>query len=130
MRLATTIASFLCLVSACATDDSADPVISDLTATPSSMTVGQQATISGTLVFDDPDGDLEELGAEITMPDGMRQALPMTDLIGVGDMTSGTLAWRMIVVPPTAGTYTLSLWLADADGHESNRLEATATATP
>ena len=129
MRLAAAIAPFLSLLVAC-TDDSASPTISDLTATPSSMTVGQQATVSGTMVFDDPDGNLEQLGAEVTLPDHSVQALPMTDLIGVGTMKTGTLGWRMAVIPPMAGEYKLSLWLTDADGNESNRLETTATATP
>jgi hypothetical protein len=124
------IASALALVSACAADDSASPTISDLTASPSSMKVGQQVTVSGTLVFEDADGNLDQLGAEITMPDGTVRPLAMTDLLGVGDMTNGTLGWQMFVVPPTAGTYKLSLWLTDHDGNESNRLETTATATP
>jgi hypothetical protein len=119
----------LTLTTACATD-ATSPEISELTATPNTMTVGEQVTLSGTLHFDDPDGDLDQLGAEITLPDQTRQALPMTNLIGVGSMTTGTLGWRMLVVPPSAGDYTLSLWLTDASGNESNRLEAVATATP
>lgn len=129
MRLAAILAPLFFVATAC-TDDSSAPEISDLTATPSSMTVGQQVTVSGTLVFEDPDGDLAQLGGELTLPDGRVQPLQMTDLLGVGDMKSGTLGWRMTVVPPSAGTYTLTLWLTDGDGNESNRLAATATATP
>jgi len=113
-----------------ATDDTATPEISDLTATPSTMKVGQQATVTGTLHFDDADGDLSTLDGEITMPDGTKAALRSTDVTAIGAMTTGTLSWAMIVVPPSAGSYTLTLWVTDADGHESNRLETTATAAP
>jgi hypothetical protein len=119
----------LALAAGCATDTST-PEISDLTATPSTMKVGQQATVTGTFHFDDADGDLEQLNGEITMPDGTKQALRNTDVTGIGAMTTGTLSWAMIVVPPAAGSYKLELWVTDADGHESNRLETTATATP
>lgn len=118
------------LGAACATDDGSTPAISDLTGSPSTMTVGQQATVGGTMLFDDADGNLVHLSGEIVLPDDTVRALAKTSLTGVGTMTSGTLAWQMIVVPPMAGSYTLSLWVIDADGHESNHLDMTATATP
>lgn len=119
--------SFL-LAGGCAADDGTAPEISDLTATPTTMTVGQQVTVTGTLHFDDPEGDLDQLGAEITIPDGTKQALRNVDLSTVGTVTTGTLTWALIVVPPAAGTYTLALWVTDANGNDSNRLETTATA--
>jgi len=127
MRLAAI--SLLVLAAAC-TDDSASPTISDLTGSPTSMKVGQQVTMTGTMMFDDPDGNLAQLGGEITLPDQRVQELRMTDLAGVGSMKTGTLGWQMAVIPPMAGDYTLALWVTDADGNESNHLETTATATP
>lgn len=121
--------AILCLaLAACTSDDSAAPTISNLTYSPSNVTVGQQATISGTMTFDDPDGDLDQMGVEITLPDNSKQQLAMTDLQNVGSMTDGQLGWALIVVPPMAGAYKLELWLTDAVGHESNRLQANATA--
>jgi hypothetical protein len=120
----------LCLaLAACASDDdTAAPMISNLTASPNSLPVGQQTTVSGTVMFSDPDGDLDQLGVEVTLPDQSKQALPMTDLQNVGTMTDGSIAWALIIAPPSAGTYRMALWITDADGHDSNRLEASATA--
>ena len=127
MRTAILLVTCLALV-ACASDDSTAPTISNLSYSPMSLPVGMQTTISGTIAFNDPDGDLEQLGAEITLPDGSKQTLPMTNLQNVGTMTDGSIGWALIVVPPSAGTYHMSLWITDADGHTSNKLEASATA--
>ena len=115
------------LFTAC-TDDSTAPAISDLTFSPSSLPVGQQTTISGTIKFSDPDGDLDQLGVEVTLPDQSKQTLPMTDLQNVGTMTDGTIGWALIMAPPQAGTYHMALWITDADGNKSNHLDASATA--
>jgi hypothetical protein len=127
MRTIILLASCLALA-ACTSDDSAAPTISDMTYSPMSMTVGVQTTISGTIKFTDPDGDLDQLAVEITLPDQSKSMVPMSDLQNVGSMTSGTIAWALIAVPPTAGTYRMSLWITDADGNLSNKLEGSATA--
>ncbi|HEY5945697.1 MAG TPA: hypothetical protein VIV40_09410 [Kofleriaceae bacterium] len=115
-------------IAACTSDDTTPPTISNLTFSPNALPVGQQTTINGTIGFADPDGDLDQLGVEITLPDQSKQALPMTDLQNVGTMTDGTIAWALIIAPPAAGAYHLSLWITDVDGHASNHLEANATA--
>jgi hypothetical protein len=127
MRTAFLLCSCLSLI-ACADDDTTAPTISNLTASPATLPVGTQTTVSGTVTFSDPDGDLEQLGVEVTLPDQSKQTLPMTNLQNVGTMTDGTIAWALIVVPPAAGPYKMSLWITDADGHTSNHLEASATA--
>jgi hypothetical protein len=127
MRTALLLSSCLSLV-ACASDDTTAPTISNLTFSPTALPVGQQTTVSGTVAFSDPDGDLDQLGVEVTLPDQTKQALPMTDLQNIGTMTDGSIAWALIIVPPTGGTYRMSLWITDADGHASNRLEAAAAA--
>ena len=122
-------ALLLCIaLTACASDDSTAPTISNLTFSPSSLPVGQQTTVSGNFGFTDPDGDLDQLGVEVTLPDQSKQSLPMTDLQNVGTMTDGSIAWALIIAPPAAGTYGMSLWITDADGHASNHLEASANA--
>jgi hypothetical protein len=122
-------ALLLCaLLAACTSDDSSAPTISNLTLSPSSLPVGQQTTVGGTITFSDPDGDLDQLGVEVTLPDQSKQTLPMTDVQNVGTMTEGTLSWALIIAPPSAGTYHMSLWITDADAHESNHLDATVTA--
>ena len=127
MRTALLLCSCLSLV-ACASDDTTAPTISNLTFSPTALPVGQQTTVSGTVAFSDPDGDLDQLGVEVTLPDQTKQALPMTDLQNVGTMTDGSIAWALIIVPPTGGTYHMSLWITDRDGHTSNHLEAAAAA--
>lgn len=125
----TAILMSTCLLAACASDDNGTaPTISNLTLSPSTLPVGQQTTINGSLGFSDPDGDLVDLGVELTLPDQSKQTLPMTALQNVGTMTNGSIAWALIVVPPTAGTYRLALWIVDANGNESNRLDGTAAA--
>ena len=119
----------LCLaLAACTSDDGTAPAIANLTFSPNALPVGQQTTINGNFTFTDPDGDLDQLGVELTLPDQSKQSLPMTDLQNVGTMTDGTIAWALIVAPPAAGTYHLSLWITDSDGNKSNHLEANATA--
>jgi hypothetical protein len=115
-------------LAACTSDDSSAPTISNLTFSPSSLSVGQQTTVSGTLAFSDPDGDLDQIGVEVTLPDQTKQTVPMTNVQNVGAMTEGTLSWAVIITPPAAGTYRLSLWITDAVEHESNHLDAVATA--
>ena len=116
------------LAAGCTDDDGSAPTISNLVFSPSAVTVGQQTTISGTLAFADPDGDLVDLGVELTLPDQSKQALPMTPLQNVGTMTDGSVAWSLFVAPPAAGAYGLALWLVDEGGHESNRLAGTLQA--
>lgn len=128
MRTALLLCSCLALVACASDDDTTAPTISNLTFSPAALPVGQQTTVSGTIAFTDPDGDLDQLGAEITLPDQSKQALAMTDLQNVGTMTDGSIAWALIVVPPAAGTYRLQIWITDLDGHASNRLEASANA--
>lgn len=120
--------SCLALV-ACASDDNgAVPTITNLTLSQTTLPVGQQTTVSGTVAFEDPDGDLMELGVELTLPDTSKQTLPMTPLQNIGTMTSGTIAWSLIIAPPSAGTYGMELWTVDANGNASNRLDAALTA--
>ena len=118
----------LALAAGCTDDDGSAPTISSLAFSPATVIVGQQTTISGTLAFADPDGDLVDLGVELTLPDQSTQTLPMTPLQNVGTMTDGSVAWSLFVAPPAAGTYGLALWLVDASGHASNRLAGTLQA--
>ena len=127
MRTTLLLCSCLALA-ACTTDDNAAPTISNLTYAPNTMTVGVQTTISGSLDFSDPDGNLDQLAVEVTLPDQSKQMLPMTDLQNVGTMTEGTIAWALIVVPPSAGRYDMKIWITDVEGDPSNQLSGSAMA--
>ncbi|HEY5924658.1 MAG TPA: hypothetical protein VIV11_23425 [Kofleriaceae bacterium] len=127
MRTTLLLCSCLALV-ACTTDDNTAPTISNLAYSPMTMPVGTQTTITGSLNFSDPDGDLDQLAVEITLPDASKQTLPMTDLQNVGSMTEGTIAWALIVVPPAAGRYDMKIWITDIEGEPSNQLMGSAMA--
>lgn len=113
---------------ACSSDSGSAPEIANLTYSPMTVTTGQASVVTGSITFADTDGDLAQLGAEVTLPDASKQSLPMTDLRGVGDMTEGTLAFQLSFVPPAAGAYRFALFITDDGDHESNRLEGTITA--
>lgn len=116
------------VLAACGSDSGTTPTISTLTYSPMTATHGQQSTITGTFLFDDKDGDLAELAAEITLPDNSKQSLPATDIRNIGDTKQGTLNFQMILIPPTAGAYQFALWVTDDGDNDSNRLTGTVTA--
>jgi hypothetical protein len=127
MRTALLLSCVLSLAACGTDDDDAAPTISNLSFTPATITVGQQTTLNGTFAFTDPDGDAMNLAVELTLPDQSKQALPTTPLQNVGTMTSGSIAWALIVTPPSPGAYKLALWILDANENESNQLEGTIT---
>jgi hypothetical protein len=110
------------MLAACTDDPGTAPTISNLTFDPETVIAGQQVTVTGTFTFDDADGDLAQLGVDVTMPDQTNQRLPMTDVRGVGETTRGTLGFQMTLVPPAVGDYQFELFLTDEEEHESNRL--------
>lgn len=104
------------------------PVISDITFSPDKAVVGTQVTITGSVKFTDPDGDVDSLHVEIKLPGGSSQSIPSVQVQGAGGVTQSQAAFAIILLPPAAGEYVLSVWLADAAGSASNKLEATVTA--
>jgi hypothetical protein len=98
------------------------PEISALTYTPETVSIGQ-STVSGSITFDDPDGDLANLNLEITTPDGQVQTIPSANIAAIGDATTGSLPFAMVFIPPAIGDYTFQLWISDDEGNDSNRLD-------
>jgi hypothetical protein len=116
-----------CFLSACTDEPGAAPEISELTFSPTTLTAGVQGTVSGQLQFVDPDGDASKLGFEVILPDQTQQTLPLADLQNVGSQTEGAIGWAVIVAPPTPGNYRFFVFIRDAEGHDSNKLEGTLT---
>ncbi len=108
--------------------DGTPPSISNLSLTPMTLTTGQQNLLAGALAFVDPDADVLELGVSVELLDGSRQTLPIVDVRSSAGVAEGSVQVTLSMVPPAAGTYRFQLWLIDALGGESNRLEATAQA--
>lgn len=108
--------------------DGTPPAIANLSLTPTTLTAGQQNAMTGSLTFVDPEADVLDLGIEIELPDASHQALPLTDVRGSAGTAEGTIQISLAIVPPAAGTYRLEVWLEDAMGYASNRLETSAQA--
>src|SRR5512139_3640708 len=64
-----TLLVLLLFASACASDEGTAPTIAALSYSPTTVTQGVATTITGSFTFDDSDGDLAELGVEVTRPD-------------------------------------------------------------
>jgi hypothetical protein len=113
------------LLLGCGGDGGDPPAISALTYGPDTIPSAQQSSVSGTLQFQDPDADLTQLGAAVTLPDGTVQELPLTALQGYAGQVTGRVTLTLTIVPPVAGTYGFEVWVIDAQDHASNRLEGT-----
>jgi len=111
-----------------ACDHGAPPSIANLTASPLTVPVGTATTISGQLSFVDEDGDIDQFAISVVLPGGARQDIPPQDAQGVDGLTAGTLAWALILTPPTPGSYELEVSLVDVEGNASNVLTTMVTA--
>jgi hypothetical protein len=108
--------------------DGTAPSISDLSLVPATLTAGQPNVMKAQLSFVDPDADVSDLIIAIELPDRSRQMAPPSDVIGSAGKTEGTAGVNLTIMPPDPGTYHFELWLKDANGAESNRLEASVQA--
>jgi len=112
----------------CSSDDGAAPTIATLVYSPMTVPSGAQSTISGTFTFQDKDGDAAQIGIDVRLPDQTMQELPLSDLQNVGEMTSGTINFAVIISPPFAGTYQFEVFIVDDADNESNHLMGSLTA--
>jgi hypothetical protein len=107
-------------LAACGGSSGAAPTISNLSIKPSTVSVGTASTVTGTLVVSDGDLDETEIDATITLPNGQSQALPPTVLQGAATQTSAAIQFAMLIDPPTAGKYVVSITVKDMEGMPSN----------
>jgi hypothetical protein len=104
------------------------PTLSQLELEPTSVAVGQNAAIAGTVAFADADGDVAEVGMTVVLPDGRAQDVARTAVTGTDGLEAGTLQLSLQLTPPAAGIYTLEVFVIDEAGHESNRVSQEVTA--
>jgi hypothetical protein len=123
-----TLAVFALLAGCSSGGDGKAPSIAALTYSPMTVPAGVQTTVSGSFTFTDEDGDADQLGIDVTLPDNSTQSLPKSDLQNVGDMTSGTIAFSVFITPPTAGSYKFAIFITDEGDNTSNKLMGTLTA--
>ncbi|MBS2019257.1 MAG: hypothetical protein JST00_40715 [Deltaproteobacteria bacterium] len=110
-----------CLVAGCAGEGAA-PNVKDLTisdATVSALTVGKAGLLEGSVTVEDVDGDIDELYAEITVPDGRSQTLAPQKLAGTSGVKSAPVKLVLALQPPAAGEYTLNVWIRDEKDNDS-----------
>jgi hypothetical protein len=107
---------------------SAPPSISRLQEDRHVVIVDTASSLSGTFDFEDPDGDVELLAVELTVPTGEMGELPRAPLAGVDGVSQGTSNWSVSVEPQVVGEFAYEIWVIDRAGNESNRLPGGFTA--
>jgi hypothetical protein len=127
VRLATSL--LLCALAGCTAKTASGPTtISDLSISPATATVATQTTFTGTFELADPGGDETEIDATIALPGGQPMALPPTMLQGNTGATVSPVEFLLPFAPPSAGTYTVTVFIKNSDGTSSNTLTGTITA--
>jgi hypothetical protein len=115
----------LALASILACSSSA-PTISGLSITPTEITAGSAATLSGQFDFADPDGDLSDVAMTITRG-SQTSTIPKAPLQGVGGQQSGKATFAALLQVPTPGPVELRVTAYDGAGNVSNELTTTVT---
>ncbi len=108
--------------------EAAPITIHDLSLTPTNVPAGKVSTLSGTVTFDAPDADVAQLAVEVALPGGSVQSLPRSDVPGAHGLKSGPLEVALLLGPPVAGDYVVTLRLVDSHGGLSNPLSVTVEA--
>ena len=100
------------------------PTISNLQYTPQSATLNQDGgliNVTGTLDFNDIDGNLSTLTINIYDSNGTPLAPPTTSQIqGASGVTSGTIGIVVAVNTTVAGSYSFGIHVTDSIGLQSN----------
>lgn len=109
-------------------DGGSAPVVDSLTLSGEDARVGMLSTVTGTLGFSDPDGDVEEARIELSDPAGTTTTV-MTEIVGVSGMTEGTVVLQLAVLAMETGEHEATLTLIDAEGNESDPETATFEVT-
>jgi hypothetical protein len=121
VALALALAVGCLLLTACGSDNNGfPPSIANLSYSPTSGTVGQTITITGTFSFTDREGDVDTFGGAVSGPGGTATLSPQS--AGVSGLTEGTVQFALVIVAQAAGTYQFQLWLVDKPGNRSNIL--------
>jgi hypothetical protein len=88
------------------------------------------ASISGTVNYSDPDGDISQSQFDLVAPSGMAQT---SSLVPISDVTQGPLGmvdFTINFTPMEVGLYHFDVWIVDLQGRESNRLQGPIRVSP
>jgi hypothetical protein len=105
----------------------AAPKISNMVLMPDTVKVGQQVSLQGTVDFEDADGDLKTLVANLKV--GGQSISSESAVQNLTGQKSGTAALGVTLVIPSEGPVELSATLVDAKGNRSNTLTKIVQAT-
>lgn len=101
------------------------PVISNLSMSPNSAEQMQgDGTVTVTATFDFEDTGLDIASMQIDVSDGSSSAI---DLAGTINTKTGSISQQINVLTTHVGTFAVTIWLDDAVGDESNRLDRNVT---
>ena len=103
------------------------PTIRGLTISPMTIEVAKLATLSGQFDFEDPDGDLAQIGLTIRTA-GQSTTVPKSNLQNLSGQKSGKGIYAAAAQVPQAGPVDLLVVVYDAAGHASNELQVTVAA--
>jgi hypothetical protein len=125
--LAVAAASLLACSSSSDSKGSA-PTIKDFVLSPTTLTVGQNAKLDGSMTIEDVDGDIAGASGEVTFPDG--KVAPIQDVgLSAGNAKSAPVVYTIPSLPvPTAGEYTVSVQARDQAGNQSAKAVVKLTA--
>lgn len=104
------------------------PTIRDFVLAPTSLKVGVQTELNGTMTVEDVDGDIAGTSGEVTFPDG--KIVPIQDVnLSAGNKTSIPVIYKIPQLPvPMAGEYVVSVQARDAEGNQSAKASIKLTA--
>ncbi len=100
------------------TDPGAPPTIESFTLGQADVPVGVGTTLTGTLAFTDPDGDVADAELVVTDPAGADTAVS-TPVQGADGLDAGSVSVAIQFAAPTPGDYFISATLHDAEGNAS-----------
>jgi hypothetical protein len=106
------------------------PSIRMLVYSPNAASQGVMASISGTVNYSDPDGDISQSQFDLVAPSGMAQT---SSLVPISDVTQGPLGmvdFTINFTPMEVGLYHFDVWIVDLQGRESNRLQGPIRVSP
>ena len=100
------------------------PVVESWSVQADAVTVGEVSTLNGTLVFNDPDGDLDQAEIEVIDPEGT-SAMVTAEIVGVEGLTEGSVGVQVSFLAHRAGVFEVRVVLLDVQGNASEPASTT-----
>ncbi len=99
-------------------------LISDLKIEPSVASVGERTTLIGSVKFEDPDGDITTLRAEV------RGGKTVTTPLRLAGSKTGTATFSIVLNPTKPGAQAIEVWIQDTGDNHSNKLLGAVEVAP